>query len=70
MSSFVQRHNYYLFSLTTGKLRLGTGTDAEDAYKRLAEWHTPEEMTLVIKDQWKEIRQEEMPEYANAGRLG
>jgi len=51
---------FFLFNMTTGKKKLGYGDNADDAYDVLAMRLTPEELQLVIKNEYKKIPQRDL----------
>lgn len=51
---------FYLFNMTTGKKKLGYGDDPHDALAVLALRLTPEEMDLIIKDEYVKIPQRDL----------
>ncbi len=60
MSSFTTPHYMYLFEMTNGKQKLTYGASPEDALAILEMRLTPEEMSLILRDQFKRIPQREM----------
>lgn len=60
MSSFTTPHYMYLFEMTNGKRKLAYGASPEDALAILEMRLTPEEMSLIRRDQFKRIPQREM----------
>ena len=65
MSSFSNPHYMYLFEMTNGKQKLAYGQSPEDALEILSVRLTPEEMALIIPDQYKRISQRKMQEHIN-----
>lgn len=65
MSSFSNPHFMYLFSLKNGKKRLAYGQTPEDALEILSYRLTPEEMALIIKDDFLKINQRKLQEYVH-----
>jgi hypothetical protein len=51
---------FYLFNMTTGKKKLAYGDDPNDALEILAMRLTPEEMQLIIKDEFVKIPQRDL----------
>jgi hypothetical protein len=51
---------FFLFNMTTGKKKLGFGDNPADALEILAMRLTPEEMSLIIPDQYKKIAQRDL----------
>lgn len=60
MSSFTTPHYMYLFEMTNGKQKLAYGASPEDALAILEMRLTPEEMSLILRDNFKRIPQREM----------
>ncbi|MBN2470475.1 MAG: hypothetical protein JXN59_07110 [Anaerolineae bacterium] len=55
----------YLFEMTNGKQKLAYGASPEDALKILEMRLTPDEMSLILRDQFKRIPQREMLKHIN-----
>jgi hypothetical protein len=55
---------FFLFEMTNGKKKLGFGDNPQDALEILALRLTPEEMSLIIPDQYKKIPQRDLQKYA------
>lgn len=51
---------FFLFNMTNGKKKLGFGDDPQDALDILAMRLTPEEMDLIIKDEYIKIPQRDL----------
>lgn len=51
---------FYLFDMTTGKKKLAYGVTPEDALEILATRMTPEEMSLIVKDQYVKVLQRDL----------
>jgi len=58
----------YLFEMTNGKQKLTYGASPEDALEILSMRLTEEEMSLIIRDQYKKIAQRKMMD--NVDNLG
>jgi len=52
--------SFFLFNMTTGKKKLGYGNDPNDAYEILAMRLTPEELQIVIKEEFVKIAQRDL----------
>lgn len=59
---------FYLFNMTTGKKKLAYGDDPADALEILAMRLTPEEMQLIIADEFEKIPQRDLQKIV--GELG
>jgi hypothetical protein len=64
MSSFNNPHHFYLFTLKSGKKKLGYGGTPEAAYENLKLRLSPKEMEQVIKEQRVRIVQRDLQKYA------
>ena len=51
---------FYLFNMTTGKKKLAYGDDPDDALEILAMRLSPEEMSLIIKEEFVKIPQRDL----------
>lgn len=51
---------FYLFNMTTGKKKLAYGDDPNDAYEILALRLSPEEMRLIIREEYIKIPQRDL----------
>jgi hypothetical protein len=51
---------FFLFNMTTGKKKLAYGDNPDDAYNILALRLTPEELKLVIKEEFIKIPQRDL----------
>lgn len=51
---------FFLFNMTNGKKKLGYGDNPTDALEILALRLTPEEMALIIKDEYVKIPQRDL----------
>ena len=51
---------FYLFNMTTGKKKLAYGDDPNDALEILAMRLSPEEMSLIIKEEYVKIPQRDL----------
>ncbi len=63
MGSFNNPHHFFLFAMKNGKKKLAYGTTAEDAYESLKLRLTPQEMELVIKEQFIRFPQRELQKH-------
>lgn len=63
MSSFSNPHYMYLFEMTNGRQKLAYGQSPEDALDILSIRLTDEEMAMIVRDQYKRIRQRDMQKY-------
>ena len=52
--------SFFLFNMTTGKKKLAYGSDAVDAYNILAYRLTPDEMKLVIRNEFVKVSQRDL----------
>ena len=59
-SNMLNAKLFFLFNMTTGKKKLGFGDNPQDALDILALRLTPEEMSLVIRDQYIKIPQRDL----------
>jgi len=58
----------YLFAMRTGKKKLAYGEDPLDALEILSYRLTPEEMALIIEDEWIRISPRDIQRYV--GEIG
>ncbi len=65
MSSFSNPHYLYLFEMKNGKKKLAYGQSPEDALEIIGYRLSPEEMDLIIKDQFTKINQRQLQEYVD-----
>jgi len=63
VSSFTTPHFFFLFEMTTGRKKLAYGASPEDAYANLQLRLTPEEMSVVLREQVRKITQREIREH-------
>ncbi len=63
MSSFKNPHRMYLFNMTTGKKKLAYGENPQDALEILSYRLTPEEMALIVDDEWTRISPTDIQRY-------
>lgn len=65
MSSFDNPHQMYLFAMKNGKKKLAYGEDAQDALEVLSFRLTPDEMALIIPDDYLRISPREIQQYVD-----
>lgn len=65
MSSFDNPHQMYLFAMKNGKKKLAYGEDAQDALEVLSFRLTPDEMALIIPDNYLRISPREIQQYVD-----
>ena len=56
---------FFLFNMTTGKKKLAYGDNPTDALEILAMRLSPEEMQLIIKEQYVKIPQRDLLKYVD-----
>jgi len=65
MSSFDNPHQMYLFAMKNGKKKLAYGEDAQDALEVLSFRLTPDEMALIIPNDYLRISPREIQQYVD-----
>lgn len=65
MSSFSNPHYMYLFAMQNGKKKLAYGENPQDALEILSYRLTPEEMALIIRDDFLRISPREIQQYVD-----
>jgi hypothetical protein len=65
MSSFVHPHHFFLFRMQSGRYKLAYGGDPKEAYDNLRLRLTPKEMSSILSDDFKKIRQQEIQIFVN-----
>ena len=63
MSSFNTPHRLYCFKLKNGKRKLAYGASPEDALEILSYRLTEEEMSQILRDDFKRIAQTDLHKY-------
>lgn len=56
---------FFLFEMVTGKKKLGFGDTPEDALEILSFRLSPEEMNLIIRNQYRKIAQRDLQKIAH-----
>jgi hypothetical protein len=65
MSSFDHPHQMYLFAMKNGKKKLAYGEDPQDALEVLSFRLTPDEMALIIPDDYLRISPRDIQQYVD-----
>lgn len=65
MSSFDQRHRFYLFAMKNGKKKLAYGENPEDALTALAYRLNDEEMAQIEREDFSTIKQRDLQKYVH-----
>jgi hypothetical protein len=65
MSSFTNPHYIYLFAMKNGKKKLAYGKDPQDALEVLSFRLTPNEMAMIIPDQFTRISPRDIQQYVD-----
>lgn len=65
MSSFSNPHYMYLFAMQNGKKKLAYGENPKDALEILSYRLTPEEMALIIRDDFLRISPRDIQQHVD-----
>ena len=65
MSSFINPHYMYLFSMKNGKKKLAYGRNPQDALEILAMRLSPSEMESIVKDDCERVNQRQLQKFVH-----